>query len=96
MVKEATVGEGPTMKRIKSRARGSASTIRKRTSHIRIVLSDEIVIPQRKPKTDRLGQAQEAAASRRREERSGKGFEASAPQAAIETSTPAKPASAGG
>ena len=44
VVKEATVGEGPTMKRIKSRARGSASPIRKRTSHIRIILSDEIEI----------------------------------------------------
>ena len=52
VVKEATVGEGPTMKRIKSRARGSASSIRKRTAHIRIVLSDDIVIPQRnKPAT---------------------------------------------
>ena len=52
VVKEATVGEGPTMKRIKSRARGSASSIRKRTAHIRIVLSDDIVIPQRnKPST---------------------------------------------
>ncbi len=50
VVKEATVGEGPTMKRMKSRARGSSSAIRKRTSHIRIVLTDEIVIPQRKPK----------------------------------------------
>ena len=52
VVKEATVGEGPTMKRIKSRARGSASSIRKRTAHIRIVLSDDIVVPQRnKPAT---------------------------------------------
>ena len=52
VVKEATVGEGPTMKRIKSRARGSASSIRKRTAHIRIILSDDIVIPQRnKPST---------------------------------------------
>ena len=48
VVKEATVGEGPTMKRSKSRARGSSSTIRKRTSHIRIVLSDEIELPQRR------------------------------------------------
>ena len=48
VVKEATVGEGPTMKRMKSRARGSSSAIRKRTSHIRIVLSDEIEIPQRR------------------------------------------------
>lgn len=40
-VKEATIGEGPTFKRYKPRARGSAAPIRKRTSHIRIVLSDE-------------------------------------------------------
>jgi len=47
VVKEATVGEGPTLKRIMPRARGSASRILKRTSHIRIVLSDEIVIETR-------------------------------------------------
>jgi large subunit ribosomal protein L22 len=47
VVKEATVGEGQTMKRIKSRARGSASPIRKRTSHIRIILTDEIEIVKR-------------------------------------------------
>lgn len=42
VVKEAVVGEGPTIKRIRPRARGSASPIRKRMAHIRIVLSDEI------------------------------------------------------
>ena len=47
VVKEATVGEGPTFKRIMARARGSASRILKRTSHIRIVLSDEIPIETR-------------------------------------------------
>jgi large subunit ribosomal protein L22 len=47
VVKEATVGEGPTFKRIMARARGSASRILKRTSHIRIVLSDEIAIETR-------------------------------------------------
>jgi large subunit ribosomal protein L22 len=41
VVKEAVVGEGPTMKRMMARARGSGSRILKRTSHIRIVLSDE-------------------------------------------------------
>jgi large subunit ribosomal protein L22 len=41
VVKEATVGEGPTFKRFKPRARGSASAILKRTSHIRVVLTDE-------------------------------------------------------
>src|SRR6266568_4858286 len=45
--KKATVGEGPTLKRIMARARGSASRILKRTSHIRIVLSDEIAIETR-------------------------------------------------
>ncbi len=40
-VKEATAGEGPTFRRFKARARGSASAIRKRTAHLRIVLSDE-------------------------------------------------------
>ena len=43
LVKEAVVGEGPTFKRFRPRARGSASPLRKRTSHIRIVLSDEFV-----------------------------------------------------
>lgn len=47
VVKEAVVGEGPTIKRIMARARGSASGILKRTSHIRIVLTDEILIETR-------------------------------------------------
>ena len=40
-VKVAQVGEGPTMKRMRPRARGSADRILKRTSHIKIVLSDK-------------------------------------------------------
>jgi large subunit ribosomal protein L22 len=47
VVKEAVVGEGPTMKRMMARARGSGSRILKRTSHIRIVLTDEIKIETR-------------------------------------------------
>jgi large subunit ribosomal protein L22 len=47
VVKEAVVGEGPTFKRMMARARGSGSRILKRTSHIRIVLSDEIQIETR-------------------------------------------------
>jgi len=47
VVKEAIVGEGPTLKRMMPRARGSGSRILKRTSHIRIVLSDEIEIETR-------------------------------------------------
>jgi large subunit ribosomal protein L22 len=48
VVKEAVVGEGPTFKRSSARARGSASPIRKRTSHIRIVLTDEKVVGQQR------------------------------------------------
>jgi large subunit ribosomal protein L22 len=47
VVKEAVVGEGPTLKRMMPRARGSGSRILKRTSHIRIVLTDEIQIETR-------------------------------------------------
>src|SRR5262249_55330441 len=47
VVKEAVVGEGPSFKRIMARARGSASRILKRTSHIRIVLTDEIKVQTR-------------------------------------------------
>ena len=40
IVKEAVIGAGPTMKRHKPRARGSAGAIIKRTSHIFITLSE--------------------------------------------------------
>jgi len=46
VVSEAQVGEGPRLKRIKPVARGSAHPIIKRTSHIRIVVTDEAEIPQ--------------------------------------------------
>lgn len=38
-VKEAVINEGPTFKRSQPKARGSAGPIRKRTSHIRIILA---------------------------------------------------------
>ena len=63
VVKEATVGEGPTLKRIMARARGSASRILKRTSHIRIVLSDEIAIETRQ--TRKAKQQAEKRASKK-------------------------------
>jgi large subunit ribosomal protein L22 len=61
VVKEATVGEGPTLKRIIARARGSASRILKRTSHIRIVLSDEIQIETRETRKAKREQEKKAA-----------------------------------
>jgi large subunit ribosomal protein L22 len=61
VVKEAVVGEGPTFKRIMARARGSASRILKRTSHIRIVLTDEIKIETREAKKTKQKTEQKAA-----------------------------------
>jgi large subunit ribosomal protein L22 len=60
-VKEAVVGEGPTLKRMMARARGSASRILKRTSHIRIVLSDEIRIETRETRKAKQQQQRRAA-----------------------------------
>ncbi|MEM9017020.1 MAG: uL22 family ribosomal protein, partial [Verrucomicrobiota bacterium] len=54
-VKSAVVGEGPTFKRFQARARGSASAIRKRTSHLTVILSDEVVeekAPSKKAKSE--------------------------------------------
>lgn len=39
VVKTAFADEGPTLKRIRPRAKGSASRIRKRTSHITIIVA---------------------------------------------------------
>lgn len=55
VVKEATVGEGPTVKRFRPRARGSAGPILKRTAHIRIIVTDEIEVKTREPKSSRKG-----------------------------------------
>ena len=41
MIKEAYVDAGPTLKRLYPRARGAANIIRKRTSHITIVLAEK-------------------------------------------------------
>jgi large subunit ribosomal protein L22 len=77
VVKEAVVGEGPTMKRMMARARGSGSRILKRTSHIRIVLSDEIPIDTREARKARKKQEAKAA----RKEEAGEGTDKTAPKA---------------
>jgi large subunit ribosomal protein L22 len=42
VVSEVTIDQGPTLKRWRPRAMGRATRINKRTSHIRIVLDDEV------------------------------------------------------
>lgn len=41
-VYEIFANEGPTMKRVMARAKGSADTIFKRTTHFKIILSDDV------------------------------------------------------
>lgn len=51
IVESVFVGPGPTLKRIRPRAKGSASSIRKRSSHITVVLRDDAAAtrPVKKP-----------------------------------------------
>jgi large subunit ribosomal protein L22 len=49
IIKEAVAGEGPTLKRMHTRARGGGARINKRTAHIKIILT-EAEIPVEKPK----------------------------------------------
>jgi large subunit ribosomal protein L22 len=71
VVREAIVGEGPTIKRMMPRARGSGSRILKRTSHIRIILSDEIPIETRATRKAKKKQEEKAAKKDGKAEASG-------------------------
>jgi len=71
-VKSAVVGEGPTFKRFKARARGSASAIMKRTSHITVILSDDEVPSKEegkasKPKKSKAAKSGKPAADTKKE-----------------------------
>ncbi len=78
-VKEATVGEGPSLKRMMTRARGSGATIKRRMSHIRIILTDEREMPVRgKDRQD----ARRAAWKAKQAEKSAKSKKKTAPAAA--------------
>jgi len=89
VVKEAVVGEGPTLKRMMARARGSGSRILKRTSHIRIVLSDEIPIETRE--TRKKKREQEKKAKKQATSAASESSTASAGKKPAKTKRTAKP-----
>lgn len=62
VIKEAVIGEAPTIKRIRPKARGSAGPVRKRNSHIRIVLTDEVPIVRRADKVAKPRKSKAAVA----------------------------------
>ncbi len=76
VVKEAVVGEGPTFKRMMTRARGSGSRVLKRTSHIRIVLTDEK--PEKKQAAGEKAEAKSSAAGEKKSKRTKKTAKAAA------------------
>lgn len=65
-VKEANISDGPSFRRYKPRARGSASAIRKRTSHIYIILTDEMEVEE-KPARDRKSKSKKKPAPKVKE-----------------------------
>lgn len=50
VVESVLIGPGPTLKRSMPRAKGSASAIRKRSSHITVVVSDTAAAPKAEAK----------------------------------------------
>ena len=89
-VKEANISDGPSFRRYKPRARGSASAIRKRTSHIYIILTDDAGAEE-KPARDRKPKREKAPVKKVEEPSE---VEEESTEAAVEESPGAEEASA--
>ena len=61
VIKEATIGAGPTLRRFKPRAKGAAGPILRRTSHIRVVLTG--ALPEKKVRKKSAAKAVEPDAA---------------------------------
>lgn len=64
IVKEATVTAGPAFRRFKPRAKGSASAIKKRTSHITVVIEEDTSEPVAKKEAPKKAKAEKAPAKK--------------------------------
>jgi large subunit ribosomal protein L22 len=63
-ISQAYVDEGVTMRRIRPRAKGSASRILKRASHITVVVEPRAAAPAPKPKATKADKAPKAKAEK--------------------------------
>ena len=63
VIKEAVAGEGPTMKRMHTRARGGGARINKRSAHIKIILTEAEPVAE-KPKKAKGAKKSKPAASK--------------------------------
>ena len=91
VISEAFVDEGPTMKRIRPRAQGRAFRIRKRSSHITVIVSDGIAMA---PKARPAAKAKSAPKADPKPDSKPEVTEAVAEQSASATKAPATKAPA--
>ncbi len=96
VVTEAFVDEGPTMKRIRPRAQGRAYRIRKRSSHITVVVSDGTekmtvkAAPAKKPAADKPAEAPAAKKAAAKKAPAKKAADAPAAKKTAAEKAPAK------
>jgi large subunit ribosomal protein L22 len=61
VIKQAVAGEGPTMKRMHTRARGAGARINKRSAHIKIILTEAEPVAEKPAKAKGIKKKKAAA-----------------------------------